>query len=255
MRIVHDSHIALGQIPIPEIEIDPSSRDDIPAVLKGIQHIYCDEPLRESVFDLLEEHLLQPVGSADPADEQALKLNPALGRPGMDLWRILVLALLKQGINCDFDRLAELANKHLDVRRMLGLSDTFSDMSFSQRTVVRNVGLLTPELLAAVNRLVAGAGLALAGQAPKQPLQAREDSFVVETEVHYPTDVNLLWDALRCLLRVLGVACPELGVGGCRQSAYLTEQVRKLFNRVRSAPQRRGQKGRRGLPPPAAQWH
>ena len=39
----------------------------------------------------------------------------------MELWRILVLALLQQGINCDFDRLAELANKHLDVRRMLGI--------------------------------------------------------------------------------------------------------------------------------------
>ena len=71
------------------------------------------------------------------------------------------------------------------------------------------------------------------------------DSFVVETDVHYPTDVNLLWDALRCLLRVLGMACPELGVGGWRQSTHLTEQVRKLFNRVRSAPQRRGRKGRR----------
>ena len=79
-----------------------------------------------------------------------------------------------------------------------------------------------------------------------------ESLTVVETEVHYPTDVNLLWDALRCLLRVLGMACPELGVGGWRQSAYLTEQERKLFNRVRSAPRRRGQKGRRGLPPPAA---
>ena len=66
MRIVHDSHIALGQIPIPEIEIDPGSHDDIPAVLKGIQHIYCDEPLRESVFDLLEEHLLQPVAAPTP---------------------------------------------------------------------------------------------------------------------------------------------------------------------------------------------
>ena len=65
-----------------------------------------------------------------------------------------------------------------------------------------------------------------------------ESLTVVETDVHYPTDVNLLWDALRCLLRVLGV-------GGWRQSAYLTEQVRKLFNRVRSAPQRRGRKGRR----------
>ena len=81
----------------------------------------------------------------------------------MELWSILVLALLKQGLNCDFDRLAELANKHLDVRRMLGLSDTFCDWHFCYRTLVRNVSLLTPDLLAAVNRLVVKGGPASGG--------------------------------------------------------------------------------------------
>ena len=36
------------------------------------------------------------------------------------------------------------------------------------------------------------------------PLAGRCDSFVVETDVHYPTDVSLLWDALRCLIRAVG---------------------------------------------------
>ena len=39
MRLVHDPQLCLGQIPIPDIDIDPHSRDDIPAVLKGIQHL------------------------------------------------------------------------------------------------------------------------------------------------------------------------------------------------------------------------
>ena len=155
MRIVKNYQIA-----IEDIQIDASSRDDIPAVLKGIQHVYRDLAVRERLFALLEEHLRQPAGSAtDAADATVGKLNPALGCPGMELWSILVLALLKQGINCDFDRLAELANKRLDVRRMLGLSDTFCDWHFSYCTLVRNVGLLTPDLLAAVNRLVVEAGL------------------------------------------------------------------------------------------------
>ena len=65
----------------------------------------------------------------------------------MDLWQVLVLALLKQGIDCDFDRLAELASKHLDVRRMLGLPDGFAEPRFTHRTLARNVILLTPVLL------------------------------------------------------------------------------------------------------------
>ena len=58
MREVHRSQFQLGQVPIEEIWINPKSRDDIPAVLKGLQHIWCDEELRERLFALLDEHIL-----------------------------------------------------------------------------------------------------------------------------------------------------------------------------------------------------
>ena len=38
-----------------EIWINPKSRDDIPAVLKGIQHIWGDEELRARLLTLLDE--------------------------------------------------------------------------------------------------------------------------------------------------------------------------------------------------------
>ena len=56
-----------------------------------------------------------------------------------------------------------------------------------------------------------------------------ESLTVVETNVHYPTDVSLLWDALRCLLRVLPPACQEGGIAGWRQSAHLAAELRELF--------------------------
>ena len=118
----------------------------------------------------------------------------------MELWSILVLALLKEGINCDFDRLAELANKHLDVRRMLGLSDTFCDWHFSYRTLVRNVSLLTPDLLAAVNRLVVEAGLRLVGHAAEElgvPVS------VVECEQQFVLHWQVMWEG-----EDVDVACP-----------------------------------------------
>ena len=246
MRVVYSEQLSFDQVPIEEVVIDSSSRDDIPAVLKAIQYLYANPPLREKVFALLEEHLLESVDQADEREQAAAaKLNPALGRPGMHLWIVLVLALLKQGLNCDFDRLAELASKHLDVRRIMGLSGPFCDRQFSCRTVIRNVSLLTPDLLQALNKLVVDAGQRLAGFATDEPLQARADSFVVETNIHWPTDVSLLWDALRCLLRLLGVTGEQCEVAGWRQSAHWLRKVRKLFNRVRSARQRRGQPGQR----------
>jgi hypothetical protein len=63
-------------------------------------------------------------------------------------------------------------------------------------------------------------------------LQVRADSFVVETDVHYPTDLNLLWDALRTLIRLVAGLCAEFGILGWRQSAYQLRQLKKLYRQV-----------------------
>ncbi len=147
MRAIQKAEMLLGQIAIENIALDARCRDDVPAVLKGIQYIYCQEELRQEIFTLLENHILEKLDPAGDSPE-AGRINRAVGRRGMDLWNILVLGLLKQGINCDYDRLHDLANRHLDVRRMLGLSEVFDNTAYSYRTLLRNVALLTPELLA-----------------------------------------------------------------------------------------------------------
>ena len=221
MREIHRSQLQLGEVAIDKIRINPKSRDDIPAVLKGLQHIWCDKALREQVYALLDEHIL-------PAADRTV------GRPGMDLWQILVLGVLKQGLSCDFDRLHELTNHHDTIRAFLGHSDFGDKTHYEYQTVVDNVSLLTPELLSAVGRLVVESGHKVAKKKPGEPLRGRCDSFVVETDVHYPTDVNLLWDAVRCLVRETARAAERYGLRGWRQWRYLTREVRNLFNRVRS---------------------
>ena len=52
--------------------------------------------------------------------------------------------------------------------------------------------------------------------------------------MHYPTDVSLLWDAMRCVLRETGRAAGDHAVGGWRQWRHLAKEVKKLFNQVRS---------------------
>ena len=61
MRAIQEPFVRLGEIAIEDIAIDPVCRDDIPAVLRGIQHLYCDEALRRQVFDLLDAHFLPGV--------------------------------------------------------------------------------------------------------------------------------------------------------------------------------------------------
>ena len=210
----------LGDVGIENIALDYKSRDDIPAILIGLQHLYTDKTLREQLFALLEEKMVPNV-------------NHKLGRPGMDLWQILVMGVLMQGLNCDYDRLQDLVNEHKTIRKFLGHSDIFDDSRYSYQSVVDNVTLLSPELLVAVGKLVVDSGHQVSKKKPGAPLCGRCDSFVVETDVHYPTDVNLLWDAMRCLLRTLGCEANAAHIGGWRQCKHLTASVRRKFHAVR----------------------
>ena len=97
------------------------------------------------MYALLDEHILP-------------EADRTVGRPGMDLWQILVLGVLKQGLSCDFDRLHELTNHHDTIRAFLGHSDFGDKTHYEYQTVVDNVSLLTPELLSAVGRLVVESG-------------------------------------------------------------------------------------------------
>ena len=231
MRQTRTPQLALGEARIEDIKLDHKSRDDIPAVLLGLQHLYSHQETREKLFSLLEEHILPGT-------------NRNVGRPGMELWRILVMGVLKQGLGCDFDRVHELVNQHRTVREFLGHGAFSQGDTYELQTIIDNVYLLTPELLSEIGQLVVESGHAVARKKPGEPLRGRCDSFVVETDVHYPTDVNLLWDAMRCLLRELGRAARKHHIGSWRQWRHLTQGVKKCFNKVRSTRRAKSQPDR-----------
>lgn len=55
---------------------------------------------------------------------------------------------------------------------------------------------------------------------------------MVETNVHYPTDTNLLWDAIRCALRTIGHCCEMRQVSDWRQWQYNLKKVKKALRRT-----------------------
>ena len=129
------------ELPIAQIDINVKSRDDTPAVLPGLKRIHMDETLRAKVFALLEAHILPDA-------------DRGVGRPGMPLWRMLVPGVVKQGLNCDCDRLHELANGRRTLRRMPGRAEwPDSDKPCNRQTIIGNVSLPAPELLAEIGRL------------------------------------------------------------------------------------------------------
>jgi hypothetical protein len=63
-------------------------------------------------------------------------------------------------------------------------------------------------------------------------LKGRCDSFVVETDVHYPTDITLLWDAMRTLSIGCGRLSPAYGWPGWRKYRYNLRQLKRWLRRV-----------------------
>ena len=85
----------------------------------------------------------------------------ATGRTGLDLWQILVLGVVRRGLDADWDRMEHVANYDLLVRQMLGLPATpWDDESkmFSHQTLRDNVALLDDALLQQINARSAAAG-------------------------------------------------------------------------------------------------
>ena len=50
-------------------------------------------------------------------------INRKVGRPGMAMWSILVMGVVKQGLGCDFDQLHEFVNEHKTLRNFFGHTD------------------------------------------------------------------------------------------------------------------------------------
>jgi hypothetical protein len=175
--------------PIEKIRLPLKSRDELPPVLAGLQWIWMHATLKAEIFALLEAKVL--------AGKQAT------GRTGMDLWQILVLGVVRLGLDADWDRMEDMANHHLLVRQMLGVPVTpwgADAKVFGHQTLRDNVALLDDKLLQQINARIAAAGrevFAKKGDAPVAALEIKVDSYVLESDVHFPTDLNLLWDAGR----------------------------------------------------------
>ena len=216
MRQTHSLQLRVGQTPIEKIQLDLHSRDDMTKILLGLQFIYGQIEIRERVFSYLEKML---PGKTDPNN----------GRPGMQLWNILVLGVVRLGKNIDFDCLTDLANQHNALRMMLGHEGYFDqDYRYALQTVIDNLKWFTPEILSGINQIIVEAGHVFA-RIDHKPLESKCDSYVAKTNVHYPTDINLLWDAVRCLIRNCSQAADEFNIPGWRQVDYQQKRIKNLY--------------------------
>ena len=110
---------------------------------------------------------------------------------------------MRLGCNCDYDKLQNLAEERRSLRRIMGIGtwDDHDPMPWDWRRIRDNLCLVHPETLAKINERVVRVGHRLE---PTAAEKVRGDTFVVKTNIHYPTDANLLADGLRKILHLGG---------------------------------------------------
>src|SRR5258708_31164073 len=107
MRQRYSPQPDLQIIPIEKIQLPTRSRDELPPILAGLQWIWTHPTLKGEIFALLETKILAG--------------KKATGRLGMDLWQILVLGIVRLGLDADWGRLEHIAAYEMLGRQLLGL--------------------------------------------------------------------------------------------------------------------------------------
>jgi hypothetical protein len=223
MRFPIDPQPGLSTLPILEVELNLQCRDEIIPILRALQHIYGEPELRQEILKLVGQ------------DVNRLSSRKR-GRRGMDYWQVAVLAAVRLGCNLNFDKLQDLAEQHRALRQIMGIGAWDSHVRFDWRRIRDNIDWLSPQTLRKINECIVAAGHRLA---PEAAQSVRGDSFVVETNIHYPTDSSLIGDGLRKVLQLGASLAAVLGIQGWRQSQHLLKKVRRLARVVNTATRSR----------------
>jgi IS5 family transposase len=147
MRYLYQAQPDLQLTPIEKIRLPLKSRDELPAILAALQWLWMHPTLKAEILALIEAAVL--------ADKKPT------GRTGMSLWQLLVLGVVRLGLDADWDRMEHIANYDSLVRQMLQVPAApwgEEGKMFGHQTLRDNVALLDDALLQAINARIAAAG-------------------------------------------------------------------------------------------------
>jgi transposase, IS5 family len=225
MRVAFQEQPRLDCPPVDAVRLNSNCRDEIIPILRALQHVYAQAPLRRELLDLIGKDV-NPDSSPDR------------GREGLSYWTIMVLAAVRLGCNFDYDKLQDLAEQHRTLRLMMGIGDWEDQTDFDWRRIRDNLCLLRPQTLEKINHMIVAAGHELAPEAIEA---VRGDTFVVETNIHYPTESTLIEDGLGKVATLAAGLAEAHGQPGWRQHEHLLQNVKEIVREISRASRAKGQ--------------
>ena len=215
MRKACSSQLRLDCQSIEELQLNLNCRDEIVPVLEGLKHVFGQPELRN--------HLTQLV--ANDINETT---RDDIGRAGFDYWQVVVLGTVRLGCDLDYDKLQDLCENHRALRCLLCVGD-WDETSFAAKRIRDTLALLKGFTLEEMNHAIVSYGQQFHGSARSK---VRADSFVVETNIHYPTESSLIGDGMRKIIPLCAKLAPLFGEPGWRQAKHLKKRVKHLVREV-----------------------
>lgn len=225
MRKRFEQQTELGLLLIEDTPVLKKSRDDIPELLTSLLAIYQNPNYNTELFNILENKIN--------------KGKKKTGRRGLNLWQIFVLAQFRLALNLDYDRLHYMANTDSALRQLLGIETQsgFKRIGIGYQRILDNLHLLDNKTLMEINDVIVTFGHAQVFKKKEaEALSVKTDSFVVESNVHFPTDYNLLWDCARKALDMIKWFKKEQpSIQGWRKSRNWFKSLKNLSRAVGQA--------------------
>jgi IS5 family transposase len=209
---------------VENVKLNLKCRDEIIPILQALKHIYTEAKLRDAILDLI-------------AQDVNGQTRRNCGRRGLDYWPILVLASVRLGCNLNYDKLQDLAEQHRALRQMMGIGDWDETIDINWRRIHDNLCLLQPETIEKISHVIVEAGHQLDPEAAKK---VRADSFVVETNIHYPSESSLILDGVRVILQLCILLATQFGLTGWRQHDHLLKKVKRIARNIQRISSRKG---------------
>jgi len=216
MRKTYETQGRLDCQSIEQLRLNLNCRDEIVPILQALKHVFGQSSLREQLCLLV-------AGDVNKATRDDT------GREGFDYWQILVLAIVRLGCNLNYDKLQDLCENHRALRCLLIVGDWDESTSFSSRRIRDTLAMLHPETIASINDLIVEHAQNVHGDARRA---VRADSFVVETNIHHPTESSLIWDGFRKIIPLCVRIAALVGSSGWRQSKHLKKMIKQQVREI-----------------------
>jgi IS5 family transposase len=217
MRKRFEQQLSVDIIPIPLVKIPAYKRDELPPTLLALQFIFTNPELNQQVFSILEDSILSS--------------KKKTGRTGMDLWHILVLGVVRMCLDIDYDRLWHVANYDKLVRQVMGIESTngFKEVKeIPYNTIRENASLLNEATIERINTLVVKSGHKIVKK-KEEKLEVKVDTYVMESNVHFPSDISLLWDSARKCIDIIMDYEREFNIEGWRKAKLWYRSLKNQF--------------------------